>query len=299
MADRVRIGTNPIAWSNDDKRSLGSETSLETCLAEAREAGFSGIELGHKFPRDADLLRPVLDAQGLELISGWYSAELLTRSVDDEKAALEAHLSLLEKMGCNVIVWAETSGCIHGNENVPLSQRPVIPAAQWPEFSEKLSAMAAYTRSRGLRLSYHHHMGTVIQTGAEIEKLMETTGDDVGLLLDTGHLTFAGSDPAEFAARFADRIAHVHCKDIRTEVLDRAISTDSSFLDAVVDGVFTVPGDGDIDFVAALKHLADSPYRGWLVVEAEQDPAKANPLKYARLGCTTLSSIAAKLGLAT
>ena len=218
--------------------------------------------------------------------------------MEDEKTALEPHLSLLETMGCDVIVWAETTGCVHGAESAPLSKRPVIAAGQWPEFAEKLSAMAAYTRSRGVRLSYHHHMGTVVETAEEIQRLMAETSNDVGLLLDTGHLSFAGADPADIAARFHDRINHVHCKDVRTDVLKRAIALDMSFLDAVVAGVFTVPGDGDVDFGAVLSHLAKSSYRGWLVVEAEQDPAKANPLTYARIGHRTLVALAANHGLA-
>ncbi|WP_286828797.1 MULTISPECIES: myo-inosose-2 dehydratase [Kordiimonas] len=297
MDNSVRLGTNPIAWSNDDMRELGGATSLDTCLGEARTAGFEGIELGHKFPRDADALRPVLARHNMALISGWYSSELLTRSVGDEIANLEPHLSLLDAMGCKVVVWAETSGCIHGNKNASLSSRPVLTDDQWPEFARRLSAVAAHVRSRGLWLVYHHHMGTVVETEAEVDKLMALTSDDVGLLLDTGHLTFAGGDPLSAARRHAARIRHVHCKDIRMSVMQRALDADSSFLDAVVDGVFTVPSDGDVDFVPVLKAVADAGYCGWLVVEAEQDPEKANPFDYACIGFKALAQYAREAGL--
>lgn len=297
MADKVRIGTNPIAWSNDDMRELGGETPLVVCLSEAVAAGYQGIELGHKFPRDAATLTPILERQGISLISGWYSSELLSRSVEDEIKALEPHLSLLTAMGCEVVVWAETTGCVHGTPGAKLSGRPVIDEADWPKFCARLSEIAAHVKGRGLTLAYHHHMGTVIETGAEIDRMMEGTTDDVCLLLDTGHLTFAGGDPLAVAKRYAGRIAHVHCKDVRLEVLSRMKAADASFLDGVVEGVFTVPGDGDVDFPPVLKVMADAGYKGWLVVEAEQDPAKANPFEYAKKGYQALSGYARDAGL--
>lgn len=298
MAKSVRLGTNPIAWSNDDMRELGGTTPLETCLREAREAGFEGIELGHKFPREADALRPILAAHDMELVSGWYSSELLERSVEEEIENLEPHLALLEAMGCKTVVWAETTGCVHGSRQAPLSARPVISDDAWPEFARRLSAVAAYVRSRGLWLAYHHHMGTVIETEAEVDRLMELTSDDVGLLLDTGHMTFAGGDPLAVARRYGPRIRHVHCKDVRTSILQAVLAEDSSFLKAVVDGVFTVPGDGDVDFVPVLSAVAEAGYTGWLVVEAEQDPLKANPFDYACKGFHGLAAYAREAGLA-
>lgn len=289
----IRFATNPIAWSNDDMPELGGATPLETCLAEARAAGYAGIELGNKFPREASALRPVLDRHGLALVSGWYSARLLERSIEAELAALEPHAALLQAMGCTVLIFAETSGGIAGERDAPLSRRPLLD--DWQGFGRKLTALAEAIASRGLRLAYHHHMGTVVETAAEIDVLMAATGEAVGLLFDTGHLAFAGADPAAVAARHRSRIVHVHCKDVRAEVLARAKAADWSFLDAVVAGVFTVPGDGAIDFAATLRALG--PYRGWLVVEAEQDPAKAHPLTYARLGRSNLEAAARAAGL--
>jgi inosose dehydratase len=293
----VRLGVSPIAWSNDDLPELGGTTPLETCLAEAREAGFTGIELGHKFPREAQTLRPVLERHGLALISGWYSGRLFDRSVDAEIAAVARHADLLAAMGCKVLVYAETAGGVAGERNRPLSSRPTLGDGDWPAFGTRLSEFALHLARRGLRLAYHHHMGTVVESAAEIDRLMATTGDEVGLLLDTGHLAFAGADPAAVARRHAARINHVHCKDVRPGVLARVRADDASFLDAVIDGVFTVPGDGAIDFGAVMAALAAASYRGWLVVEAEQDPAKAPPLAYASAGHAHLRTTAARAGI--
>jgi inosose dehydratase len=293
----VRLGISPIGWSNDDLPELGGDIPLETCLAEAREAGFEGIELGHKFPRDPALLRPLLAHQGLRLISGWYSGRLLERSVAEELVAIEPHRALLAAMGCAVLVYAETSGGIAGDRTRPLSSRPSLPDGDWRDFGIRLTELADRLAERGLRLAYHHHMGTVVETTAEIDRLMAATGGSVGLLLDTGHLAFAGADPADIAWRHRRRINHVHCKDVRPGVLARARATDESFLDAVLDGIFTVPGDGAIDFAAALTALKAADYRGWLVVEAEQDPAKAPPLVYARRGFAHLSAAVRENGL--
>jgi len=278
------IGINPIGWSNDDLSELGGETPLETCLAEARAAGYAGIELGNKFPREAAILRPILDRHGLRLVSGWYSARLLERSADEEIAAMAAHAALLKAMGCGAMVFAEVTGCVHGRRGVPLSARPRLAERDWPGFAARLTAVARHLESRGLRLAYHHHMGTAIETADEVDRLMAETGPEVGLLLDTGHLAYAGAEPAALARRHGARIRHVHCKDVRPAVLARARAADLSFLDAVIDGVFTVPGDGAVDFAAVFRALKAARYAGWLVVEAEQDPAKAEPLRYARLG---------------
>jgi myo-inosose-2 dehydratase len=291
----VRLGTNPIGWSNDDLRDLGAATPLETCLAEARQAGFAGIELGHKFPRDAAVLGPVLQRHGLTLVSGWYSANLLQRDAATELIAMQPHLTLLRSLGCTALILAETSNATHADRSVPLSDRPVLPHAAWALFADRLTALADAVADEGLAAAYHHHMGTIVQTEAEIDRLMETTGPALRLLLDTGHAVFAGADPVALARRHRGRIAHVHCKDVRGPVLDTARRADMSFLDAVVAGVFTVPGDGMVDFPAVLGALPG--YDGWLVVEAEQDPAKAHPLTYARLGFNNLTRLANQAGL--
>ncbi|HEX3501058.1 MAG TPA: myo-inosose-2 dehydratase [Stellaceae bacterium] len=289
----VRIGINPITWSNDDLPELGGETLLETCLAETRQAGYAGIELGNKFPRSADALRPILDRHGLALVSGWYGGSLLARSLADEIAAIEDHLALLAALGCNVLIFAETTGSVAGSRGTALSRRPRLAEGDWTDFAAKLTALAEHAARRGVALAYHHHMGTVIESAAEIDRLMAATGNSVGLLLDTGHLAYADADPLAVARRHTARINHVHCKDIRREVLDRVRARDSGFLDAVLDGVFTVPGDGAIDYAPIFAVLKQADYRGWLVVEAEQDPAKAHPLTYARKGFDYLSRTAA------
>jgi inosose dehydratase len=291
----VRLGVSPIGWSNDDLPELGGDTPLDTCLAEARQAGFAGIELGHKFPSDPAVLRPILEHHGLALISGWYSGRLLDRSVKEELAAIEAHRALLVAMGCHVLVYAETSGV--GDRRRPLSTRPRLRDEEWRDFGSRLTDLADYLARGGIRLAYHHHMGTVVENEAEIDRLMAATGDSVGLLLDTGHLAFAGADPAAVAYRHGRRITHVHCKDVRDDVLAWVQAADASFLDAVVAGVFTVPGDGSIEFAGVLEALALAEYHGWLVVEAEQDPVRAPPLAYARLGFAHLSAVVARTGL--
>lgn len=292
----VSIGINPITWTNDDMPELGGDIPLEVCLTEARLAGFSGIEMGGKFPRDAAVLRPQLDRHGLQLVSGWYSGELCQRSFEEEAAHVENHLSLLSSMGCKVMVFAEGHGSTDGDPSAPLSRRPLLADREWPAFCARLNDVARHTRRRGVRLAFHHHMGTVVQTEAEIDRLMLETTDDVGLLLDTGHLVFADGDPVAIARRHAQRIVHVHCKDVRRDVLNAGLAGDRSFLHAVLDSVFTVPGDGSIDFPAVLTELRRGGYEGWLVVEAEQDPAKANPLTYARMGFANICRAATAAG---
>ena len=292
----VRLGINPLTWSNDDMPELGAATPLATCLAEAKLAGYSGVELGNKFPRRAEVLRPILARHKLRLISGWYSSRLLERSVAEEIMAVTGHRELLVALGCNVMVYAEVSGCVHGDKSAPLSRRPVLSGKQWPEFGESLNAMARHLAQYGIRLAYHHHMGTVVETVADIDRLMAVTGPEVGLLLDTGHLTYAGGDPVAVARRHAARIVHVHCKDVRLPVLAAAKARDSSFLDAVLEGVFTVPGDGIVNYPLLLPVLKAADYQGWLVVEAEQDPAKAHPLTYARLGHDNITAFADNAG---
>jgi myo-inosose-2 dehydratase len=287
----IRIGANPIGWSNDDMPELGGETSLETCLAEAAEVGFEGMELGHKFPREAEALRAALAPHGLACVSGWYSGALLQRDAAAELLHMRPHLDLLKSMGCEVLVFAETTGAIHGDRYEPLSQRPVLADHEWPGFGARLTALADATAAEGVRLAYHHHMGTIVQSGADIAALMSSTGPSVHLLLDTGHASWGGADPAALALRHRDRIAHVHAKDVRVAVRRRADAADWSFLQAVVEGVYTVPGDGDLDFAGVFSALGD--YSGWVVVEAEQDPGRANPLTYARLGYGTVKRMLA------
>jgi inosose dehydratase len=294
----VRIGINPITWSNDDMPELGGATPLEVALSETKEAGYAGTEMGGKFPKVPATLRPILEEHGLVLVSGWYSGELLERSVGEEITAVQSHLDLLAAMGCKVMVYAETTGTVQNRRERPLSSRPRADAGQWGDYGKRLTQVAEHFLQHGVQMAFHHHMGTVVETEDEVDRLMENTGDAVGLLIDTGHATFAGIDPLTLVRRYGTRINHVHCKDVRLDRLERAKKEDLSFMDAVVDGVFTVPGDGGIDFKALLTTLKEARYQGdWLVVEAEQDPAKAHPLTYAKKGYETLSRLAQEIGL--
>jgi myo-inosose-2 dehydratase len=288
----IRFGANPIIWSNDDLRELGAEISLETCLGEARQIGFEGMELGHKFPRDPGELASVLERFGLACISGWYSAELLARDAAAELTHLRSHLDLLKAVGSTVLVFADTSGAIHGDLRRPLAQRPQLAPGDWRQFGRRVTEVATATAAEGVQLVYHHHMGTVVQSEADIDALMEVTGPEVGLLLDTGHARLAGADPVVLARRYASRIGHLHAKDVRAEVAARAGRDGWSFLRAVVEGVFTVPGDGCVPFDCVFQELRH--YSGWAVLEAEQDPQKADPFSYASLGLRNLRQLVAE-----
>jgi inosose dehydratase len=280
----VRIGINPISWSNDDLPSLGGKTPLEVALSEGKAIGYQGFELGNKFPREPRALREVLARHDLQLVSGWYSGSLARRSVDEEIAAADAHLTLLASNGAKVMVYGEVADSIQGAP-APLYKRPrFFHAEQWRAYAEKLDAFARHTRSQGVRLAYHHHMGAYIETPAEVDRLMALTSDDVGLLFDSGHMTFAGGDAVAMLAKHVERVCHVHCKDVRPQVIRLARNRNWSFLDAVLNGTFTVPGDGAVDFRALVKLLYDHDYSGWLVVEAEQDPVVAPSYRYAEKG---------------
>jgi myo-inosose-2 dehydratase len=292
----IRIGANPIGWSNDDMPELGGETPLETCLAEAKSAGLEGMELGNKFPREATALKAALAPFGLACIGGWHSILLLERDADAEIAAARAHMDLLKAMGSTVFIAAECSNTIHGTKSAPLSTRPVITdAAVWAEYGRRLTKLAEATKAEGLQLVYHFHMGTFIQNRAEIGKLMDATGPAVGLLLDTGHATWGGSDPVELARTYRHRIFHIHCKDVRPDVRAKSEAGDWSFLDSVIAGVYTVPGDGTVDYTGVFRELPG--YSGWVVIEAEQDPAVANPLAYCKMGYAHLTRVLAETGL--
>lgn len=288
---KIRLGVAPIAWTNSDLPELGGGVSLEQCLRESRAAGYSGTETGVKFPLDAGALGPILAEHELHLVSGWFSGRLLTDSLDDEKRRLEPQLDCFAALGAPVLVYAETSGSIQAIKDRPVRERPRLAPDEIARYGEKLTALAEHMRDQGVAMAYHHHMGTVIETEADIDALMAGTGPAVGLALDTGHVTYAGGDALAIIGRHGARINHVHCKDIRDDVLERAHAADMSFLESVIAGVFTVPGDGCIDFAGVARKLADAHYRGWVVVEAEQDPEKAPPFEYAKLGHAHLSAV--------
>lgn len=295
----ILYGTNPIAWSNDDDQSLGADISLEQCLREAGDIGFDGIEKGHKMPTTPQELHAALSPHSLQFISGWHSLNLLSRSTETEKTAIQPHLDLLKAMGCKLCIACETSDAIHGNDRVALNNSPVLADDQWSGFGAKVEIIAQYCADQGLALAYHHHMGTVVETASEIDAFMANTGPATKLLLDTGHAWFAGVDPEVLAQKYIDRVAHIHAKNVRPDIKTQVRAEGLSFLQGVRRGVFTVPGDpeGAVAFEPVLEIAARHGYQGWLVIEAEQDPALRNPLKYQTMGLAALKQMARSAGL--
>jgi inosose dehydratase len=294
MSAAFKVGINPLSWSNDDLPSLGGETPLAVALSEGRAIGYQGFELGNKFPREPEALAAVLATHRLELVSGWYSGRLARRPVAEEIAAAGPHLNLLAANGATVMVYGEVADSIQGAPQ-PLYQRPrLIGDAAWREYADRVSAFAGHTLAHGVRLAYHHHMGAYVQSPADVDRLMALTGDDVGLLFDSGHMTFAGGDAVAMLSRHVRRVCHVHCKDVRPRVLAMAWNRNWSFLDSVINGAFTVPGDGGVDFASLVELLQQNGYRGWLVVEAEQDPSVAPSYRYAELGYRHLRDLLAR-----
>ncbi len=294
----MRFGVSPIAWSNDDMPELGGDTPLDQILADIRDLGFEGVELGGRFPREPAALKALLAPYALDLVSGWYSGSLLSRSAEDEIAALQDHLGLLKAMGSAVFVFAETSNAVHGDRGAPLASTPQLDQADWDGFGARMTEVADYVEAQGLRFAYHHHLGTAVERPGDLDLFLRHTGGSVGLTLDTGHAAAAGIDPVQVIREHPTRIAHVHCKDVRGEVLKRVRGEGRSFLDGVLAGMFTVPGDGGVDFDAVMRALRATGYSGWIVLEAEQDPALADPRAYAEQGLDHLRSAAARAGLA-
>jgi len=296
----ILFGTNPIAWANDDDQTLGADIPTERILSEAAEIGFDGIENGHRWPADAEELKQLFATHGLKFISAWYSLHLLARSVEEEKRAIQPHLDRLKHNGCKVCIVCETSNSVQGLA-VPVSESPVLSAEAMAEFGAKVEAIAAYCAEQGIALVYHHHMGTVVETPAELDAFMAATGPATRLLFDAGHCYFGGDgvDPAPILERHVDRVSHFHAKNVRPEVMRKVRETGMSFMDGVRAGVFTVPGDaeGGIDFSPLLQILARKGYEGWIVIEAEQDPAVRNPFEYQSLGLKTLREEAKAAGL--
>jgi len=277
----IHLGVSPLSWTNDVLTELGGDTPLETCLKEAAEGGYEGVELGRKFPRDGQKLSSILSSHGLRLVGGWHSGFLTERSVEEEWKAAADHVQLLKDCGSQVLVYGEC-GSMAGASlwDEPLSQRPHLKPSEFSAYAGKLSEFANRLKETGITLAYHHHLKMLVERAAEIDALCESTREEVGLLLDTGHAYAAGVDYAEIIRKFGPRVVHVHLKDVRRDTLERARKNDWSFNSAVREGLFTVPGDGDIDFSAIGGFVRTSGYRGWVVVEAEQDPAKAPPKLY-------------------
>ena len=292
----IKLGVAPIAWSNDDMPELGGETSLEQCLNEASKAGFSGIEFGGKFPKNSKLLLPKLKKENLSLCSGWYGAQLLKNTAKEEFLLMRNQLKLFKDCQSPCMVFAEITNSIQGDPKTPLSQRPKLSKEEWNKLTLRINEISKMMMDENMPLAYHHHMGTVIETEDETKRLMESTIDSVKLLIDTGHMLFAQGNSINLAKEFSKKLIHVHCKDIRKKVLDKSLNNDCTFRQAFLDGAFTVPGDGCIDYKPFLKTLKENDYSGWLVVEAEQDPAKANPFEYAKIGYNYLSKTAKECG---
>jgi inosose dehydratase len=278
----IHLGVSPLSWTNDVLPELGGDTPLETCLKEAAEIGYEGVELGRKFPREGQKLSPILAGYGLRLVGGWYSGFLTERSVEEEWQAAADHVRLLKDCGSQVLVYAECGLMTPTSPwDEPLSKRPTLKQIELSTWAQKLAEFATRLNETGITLAYHYHLKMLVETGEEIEAFCESTPEEVGLLLDTGHAYAAGADYTEILRKFGSRVVHIHLKDVRREVLERARKNDWSFNSAVREGMFTVPGDGQIDFSALGEFIRTAGYRGWLLVEAEQDPAKAPPKLYA------------------
>ena len=292
----IKLGIAPIAWSNDDMPELGGETTLEQCLSEASKAGFTGIESGGKFPKNSKELIPKLEKENLQLCSGWYGATLLKNTPKEEFELMREQMDLFKDCKSPCMVFAEVTNSVQGDPKTPLSKKPKLSEDEWKLLISRINEISKMMIDENMPLAYHHHMGTVIETEDETRRLIESTSDSVKLLIDTGHMLFAGGNSIKLTEDFMERIIHVHCKDIRKNVLEKSLKNDSTFRQAFLDGAFTVPGDGCIDYKPFLTVLKNRNYEGWLVVEAEQDPAKANPFEYAKIGYNYLSKTAKECG---
>ena len=280
---KVSLAIAPIGWTNDDLPELGGTIPFEQCVSEMALAGFAGCEVGNKYPKDTEVLKRELEMRKLSVCNAWFSTYLTTQPYEEVESAFAKHCDFLQAMGAKIVGVAEQGNSIQGKQDVPVfDAKPHFSEIQWNLVCTGLNRLGKVAQGKGLRLTYHHHMGTGIQTTGEIDRLMESTDPGlVGLLFDTGHIAFSGEDPMVTLRRWYPRIWHVHLKDVRKERRDLAISEKWSFLQGVKNGVFTIPGDGCIDFKPIFKELKDRGYCGWWVVEAEQDPAQANPLEYA------------------
>lgn len=283
--NKIKLGIAPIAWTNDDLPELGAENTFEQCISEMALAGFTGSEIGNKYPKDPEVLKKALDLRGMQICNCWFSTFFTTRPEEETIEAFKKQLDFLDQMGAKVIGCSEQGNSIQGKA-VPIfgDQKPVFTDEEWNKFLAGMNKLGAIAKEKGMKCGFHHHMGTGVQTPAEIDRFMDGTSEDVYLLFDSGHIYFSeGTQEAvdTLIDKYIKRIAHVHLKDVRDEKRQESLAKKMSFLDAVKNGTFTVPGDGNISFDHIFKVLAENDYTGWMLVEAEQDPAKANPLEYA------------------
>lgn len=282
--ERVRLGIAPIAWTNDDMPDLGKENTFEQCVSEMALAGFTGSEVGNKYPKDPEVLKKALELRGVEICNQWFSSFLLTKPFEEVEKKFRAQLTFLKAMGSKIIGASEQSYSVQGQMETPVfGHKYVMNEEEWNTLCQGLNKLGKIAKDEyGISLTFHHHMGTVVQTAEETERLMEGTDPEyVSLLFDSGHFAYCGEDPVAMVTKYVDRIKHVHLKDIRPEVVEKVKAEDMSFLAGVRAGAFTIPGDGCVDFDSIFKVLEEADYAGYMVVEAEQDPAKANPLEYA------------------
>lgn len=295
----IRFGTNPIAWSNDDDWSIGDHLTLEDCLRDCRTIGFDGIEKGHKMPGEGRALKAKLNAFDLRFVGGWHSMNILSNDLEAEKRSLHDFIDMVKAAGGDHVNACECSNTVHGNDHEPVNSRPILSDEQWERFSKGYEALSEYAHGQGVQMGYHHHMGTIVESGADIDRFMAMAGPFTRLLFDTGHAHFGGADAVDIARRYMDRVSHIHCKNVRPPIMREVREEGLSFLEGVRRGAFTVPGDPDgcIDFEPVLAIAAEHGYSGWIVIEAEQDSRVYEPLEYQGLGLRTLKSIAGRVGL--
>lgn len=282
--EKVRLGIAPIAWTNDDMPDLGKENTFEQCVSEMALAGFTGSEVGNKYPKDVEVLKKALSLRGVEICNAWFSTFLISKPYEETEAEFEKHVAFLAAMGAKVAGVSEQSYSIQGIIDQPLFEgKHEMDDREWDLLCEGLNRLGRLSKEKyGVTLTFHHHMGTVVQSAAEVERMMAGTDlEYVNLLYDSGHFAYCGEDPVAMVEKYIGRIRHVHLKDIRQQVVNRVKEEKMSFLQGVREGAFTIPGDGCVDFDSIFKVLEEASYEGYMVVEAEQDPAKANPLEYA------------------
>ncbi len=293
---KAKLGIAPIAWWNDDLEELSDDVSLEECLRQASEAGFTGMETGRRFPMDAKVLGPVLKTHNMSVCGGWFSGLLLDGDMEKEKQRIAQQMALFKAVNAPCIVYGECARTIQGDRSKPLATKPKLSEAEIKVYARKMTKFGEWCAEQGMPLSYHHHMAAVIETEPELDMFMKYSGEGIPLLFDTGHMAFAGGDVMRVIDKHHKRITHVHTKDVRMDVINKLDRTRESFLDAVVKGAFTVPGDGSLDFASIVGRLASYGYEGWFVVEAEQDPKINPPLAMARKGHAELVRVMALAG---
>ena len=293
---KAKLGMSPIAWWNDDLAELSDDVSLEECLRQSRSAGFTGMEKGRRFPEDPKAMLPILKAADVTLCGGWFSGTLTHEGLSQNKDRITPMIELFKAVNAPCIVYGEVGLSIQGDRKRPLATKPVLEDGDMKSYARKMTQFGEWCAEQGMPLSYHHHMGAVVQFEAELDAFMNHSGEGIPLLFDAGHLAFAKGDVMRAINKHHKRITHVHVKDVRNEVLSKLDWTKQSFLDAVALGAFTVPGDGSLDFKAIVQAFANHGYEGWFVVEAEQDPKKNPPLKMAQVGHKELMRVMTAAG---